>query len=260
VGDSIGDLLSDSELELPRYHFIQITQHCKNRIPNLNIHSMTTNNDSIMGSSNASAAAMDALNLDDLFNDDPNDSLFDDMEIDLGDISGVFNDDGGDVLSQEFGRGNSSGSRRTNANASGQVQHQTGSQQEAKKRGNKVAFTHAQIVAKLGIKESNKDSMAPRSTSAEKDSTHHRIRTRREARSSSTEVDGIATFKSIVVTSPQTPLGSDAKEEESETSQEKQHARDVVSNYGIEPSTTFYPFMRLPVEVELRKGQKVRFL
>lgn len=213
-----------------------------------------------MGSSNASAAAMDALNLDDLFNDDPNDSLFDDMEIDLGDISGVFNDDGGDVLSQEFGRGNSSGSRRTNAKANGQVQYQTGSQQEAKKRGNKVALTHAQIVAKLGIKESDKDSVAPRFTSAEKDSTHHRIRTRREARSSSTEIDGIATFQSIVVTSPQTPLGRDVKEEESETSQEKQHIRGVVSNYGIEPSTTFYPFMRLPVEVELRKGQKVRFL
>jgi len=53
----------------------------------------------------ASAAAMDALNLDDLFldNDDQGDSLFADMDIDLGDMDGIIGEAAGDVMSQEFG-------------------------------------------------------------------------------------------------------------------------------------------------------------
>ena len=73
----------------------------------------------------ASAAAMDALNLDDLFlgNDDHGaDSLFADMDIDLGDMDGIIGEaaEGGlgfdglrDVLSAEFGGGGFMGSRGT---------------------------------------------------------------------------------------------------------------------------------------------------
>ncbi|KAL7466061.1 hypothetical protein ACHAXS_006353 [Conticribra weissflogii] len=58
----------------------------------------------------ASAAAMDALNLDDLFldNDDQGDSLFADMDIDLGDMDGIIGEAAeggmaaGDVMSEEF--------------------------------------------------------------------------------------------------------------------------------------------------------------
>lgn len=78
----------------------------------------------------ASAAAMDALDLDDLFLEgDDGPSLFEDMEIDLGDMGNIFdapsnvaassgltaasfnNVGGGNVLAQEFGRQNSTASQ-----------------------------------------------------------------------------------------------------------------------------------------------------
>lgn len=197
-----------------------------------------------------SAAAMDALNLDDLFNcddDDPNDSLFDDMDIDLGDISGVFHDDG-DVMNLELGRMNFGGSglRRAHVGAGGMSATAVS---QGKKRGSKVALTHAQIVAKLGIKSDSEKSAAA-APPAEKESS--RIRTRREAqqRSFTVEVEtSHASSKSTAVTT--------VVRTEEVNDKEMQNAILSVSKFGLGASMQFYPYMKLPVEVELKKGQKV---
>lgn len=207
---------------------------------------------------NSSAAAMDALNLDDLFNDDPNDTFFEGMDMDLGDISGVFNEGSGDVMSQEFGRGESNGSRaRPAMGAVGGGIQSSAHQSVGKKRGSKVALTHAQIMANLGIKKEVAKVSKPAAVPLDKDegTITQRIRTRRETRF--TEVDGAASKSGgSKISSKREAV---AKQETNiEVSKATQVAVDAVGNYGIRPSTDFYPYMRLPHEVEVKKGQKVR--
>lgn len=202
----------------------------------------------------SSAAAMDALNLDDLFNDDHNDTFFDDMDMDLGDISGVFNEGGGDVMTQEFGRGGSMGSSRTSSAPIQSSVHQPA----GKKRGSKVALTHAQIMANLGIKKEDEKvaKSAPRPMEKDEGTITQRIRTRREARSSG--VEGGASKSGASAASKKD--ANTVVESKKNDSKDFQAAMDAVANFGIKPSTEFYPFMRLPHEVEVKKGQKVRFL
>lgn len=201
---------------------------------------------------NASSAQLDALNLDDLFNDDPNDSFFEELDMDLGDISGVFNEGGGDVMTQEFGRGTSAGTR-TGAAASG-IQSSV-HQPAGKKRGSKVALTHAQIMANLGIKKDEKTTAASAAPAVEKDEGNipQRIRTRREARSSEVDAGAIKSSTSTVTKRDEVPV-----QETSAIGANVQAAMHSVANYGLCPSTNFYPFIRLPHEVEVKKGQKVR--
>lgn len=196
---------------------------------------------------------MDALNLDDLFNDDPNDPFFDDMDMDLGDISGVFNEGGGDVmLSQEFGRVGSVGGNRT-ANAPIQSSNR---QPVGKKRGSKVALTHAQIMANLGIKKDDeKKTKAVAASPIEKDEGGivHRIRTRREARSSETD-GGVSKSAGVSESNKNNTVQNDVAVDIG-----TQAVVDAVADYGIKPSVEFYPYIRLPGEVEIKKTQKVRF-
>lgn len=200
----------------------------------------------------ASAAAMDALDLDDLFYDDPNDTFFDDMDMDLGDISGVFNEGVGDVMTQEFGRSGSLGSSRATDTIQSSAHQPVG-----KKRGSKVALTHAQIMANLGIKKQDDKAAKPAAPPVEKDEgtiTQRVRRTRRGARSSGNK--GSASKNSATAVSKRE---DDVAESKSNVSPDVVDAINAVAKYGIRPSTEFYPFMRLPHEVEIKKGQKVCF-
>lgn len=195
---------------------------------------------------------MDALNLDDLFNDDPDDPFFDDVDMDLGDISGVFNEGGRDVMSQEFGRVGSVGSNRT-TNAPMQSNNR---QPVGKKRGSKVALTHAQIMANLGIKkEDEKKAKAVAASPIEKDEGGiiDRIRTRREARSSETD-RGTSKTAGVIASNK-----NNINQNKVSVNIDTQAAIDALADYGIKPSIEFYPYMRLPSEIEIKKSQKVRF-
>ena len=205
---------------------------------------------------------MDALNIDDLFRDDPNDSFFDEMDVDLGDISGVFNE-GGDVLSKEFGRGGSFGGGPT-ADAA-EIQRNN-PKSMGKKRGSKIALTHAQIMASLGIKEEEpKKPAAPAPPAVDEDdgtTMAERIRNRRDARSS--EVDATASkCGTFVAVSPKNELYANQMKnleaENHETSNEAQTALNAVANFGMDPSMDFFPYVRMPHQVEIKRTQKVRF-
>lgn len=149
-------------------------------------------------------------------------------------------------MNQEFGRGGSVGSSRPLSVVGSQIQMR---QTQGKKRGSKVALTHAQIMMNLGTK---KDTEKPKTAGNDEGTITQRIRTRRETRSS--ETYGAASKNVRSIASKHDAVN---KEKKVEVSREIQAAIEAVAHYGIQPSMEFYPYMPLPHEIEVKRGQKV---
>ena len=275
----------------------------------------------------ASAAAMDALDLDDLFLEgDDGPSLFADMEIDLGDMGGIFDapgagpaaayDDqrggGGDVLTREFGRQSSSASStrgkrvrtaKTNPHLLAAAEQE--GNESAQKRQSAIQkelqrLQDSSDVTMFGDTNNSKrkrrrskkiqdDEETQKNKEAETSATTGKVASKKKRRSSK------ITTQQMDLQPPQTQpqlhqqqqalqqIFHQMNPQQQERLQKKAeamglnifasssnspalqgqtlsnliHQQENISDCGLQPSTTFYPFCALPPELDIKRGQRV---